>query len=77
MAPLQTERLTIRPFVESDVGELYQLVYANPLVRDTWSGIVRPLSSSEGASMQIRYGMSKMDLDFVRWYATEIRHCLG
>jgi RimJ/RimL family protein N-acetyltransferase len=36
--PLETERLLIRLFDEADVDELYQLVYADPAVRDMWSG---------------------------------------
>ncbi len=35
---IETERLWIRPFVEVDVDALYPLVYADPEVRDAWSG---------------------------------------
>lgn len=34
---LETERLTIRPFAEDDVEEIYRLVYADPEVRTWWS----------------------------------------
>jgi RimJ/RimL family protein N-acetyltransferase len=35
---LVTERLIIRSFCETDVEELYRLVYADHVVRDAWSG---------------------------------------
>lgn len=36
--PLETERLILRPFTESDVDEAYRLVYADSDVREAWSG---------------------------------------
>jgi RimJ/RimL family protein N-acetyltransferase len=35
---IETERLILRPFDAGDVPELYRLVYADPEVRDAWSG---------------------------------------
>jgi RimJ/RimL family protein N-acetyltransferase len=35
---LETERLILRPFDGGDVEELHRLVYADPDVRDAWSG---------------------------------------
>jgi RimJ/RimL family protein N-acetyltransferase len=35
---IETERLILRPFDAGDLGELYGLVYADPQVRDAWSG---------------------------------------
>jgi RimJ/RimL family protein N-acetyltransferase len=35
---IETERLILRPFDIGDVEELYRLVYADPSVRDAWSG---------------------------------------
>lgn len=33
----QTERLLLRPFLTTDIPTIYQLVYADPLVRVAWS----------------------------------------
>jgi hypothetical protein len=38
MFPLETERLLLRPFIESDIDTIYALVYAGRLVREAWSG---------------------------------------
>jgi RimJ/RimL family protein N-acetyltransferase len=35
---LETERLIVRPFSMGDLDEIYRLVYADPAVRDAWSG---------------------------------------
>ena len=35
---LETERLVIRSFSMDDLDETYRLVYADPAVRDAWSG---------------------------------------
>jgi RimJ/RimL family protein N-acetyltransferase len=35
---IETERLILRPFDAGDAEELYRLVYADPEVRDAWSG---------------------------------------
>jgi RimJ/RimL family protein N-acetyltransferase len=35
---VETERLILRPFEAGDAEELYRLVYADPQVRDAWSG---------------------------------------
>ncbi len=35
---LETERLILRRFTMNDLDEIYHLVYADPTVRDTWSG---------------------------------------
>jgi RimJ/RimL family protein N-acetyltransferase len=35
---IETERLILRPFDTEDVDELYRLAYADPEVRDAWSG---------------------------------------
>ena len=35
---LSTERLLLRPFAEADIDAIYALVYADPAVRDWWSG---------------------------------------
>jgi RimJ/RimL family protein N-acetyltransferase len=40
---IETERLLIRPFVEADVAEIYQLVYADAEVRRSWSNFVGSL----------------------------------
>lgn len=37
---LETQRLFLRRFVREDLDELYRLVYADPTVKDTWSGVV-------------------------------------
>lgn len=34
---LSTDRLLLRPFTEADIDTIYQLVYADPAVRDWWS----------------------------------------
>jgi RimJ/RimL family protein N-acetyltransferase len=44
MEPIETERLILRPFVEDDVERIYQLVYADPEVREAWSGYTGSLS---------------------------------
>jgi RimJ/RimL family protein N-acetyltransferase len=38
MYPIEMERLTLRLFEEGDVERIYQLVYADPEVREAWSG---------------------------------------
>ena len=39
MPILETERLALRRFTFDDLDEIYRLVYADPAVRDTWSGV--------------------------------------
>ena len=38
MSQIVTERLILRPFEGGDVEEIYRQVYADPEVRDAWSG---------------------------------------
>jgi RimJ/RimL family protein N-acetyltransferase len=38
MTILETERLILRRFSLDDLDEIYRLVYADPAVKDTWSG---------------------------------------
>jgi [ribosomal protein S5]-alanine N-acetyltransferase len=38
MTILETERLILRHFNLGDLDEIYRLVYADPAVKDTWSG---------------------------------------
>lgn len=38
LAVLETERLLIRPFAMDDLDEIYDLVYADPAVKEAWSG---------------------------------------
>ena len=35
---LETPRLRLREFCLADLEEIYRLVYADPRVKDTWSG---------------------------------------
>lgn len=35
---LETERLVVRPFTADDLDEIYALVYADPQVKEAWSG---------------------------------------
>ena len=37
---LETKRLILRRFMMEDLDEIYRLVYADPSVKDTWSGAV-------------------------------------
>ena len=39
MRKLETERLIIRPFSTGDLDEVYDLVYADPEVKNKWSGL--------------------------------------
>lgn len=39
MVILETPRLVLRDFELDDLDEIYELVYADPLVKDTWSGV--------------------------------------
>jgi RimJ/RimL family protein N-acetyltransferase len=39
-AILETERLILRRFAIDDLDEIYRLVYADPTVKDGWSGVV-------------------------------------
>jgi ribosomal-protein-alanine N-acetyltransferase len=36
---LETERLILRRFTMEDLDEIYRLVYADPMVKNAWSGI--------------------------------------
>ncbi len=36
---LETQRLILRRFATGDLDEIYRLVYADPLVKDAWSGV--------------------------------------
>ncbi len=38
MIILETDRLILRTFEMSDLDRIYELVYADPMVKDTWSG---------------------------------------
>lgn len=39
MPIIETERLILRRFALDDLDEIYRLVYADPAVKDTWSGM--------------------------------------
>jgi ribosomal-protein-alanine N-acetyltransferase len=39
MPILETERLILRRFALDDLDEIYHLVYADPAIKDSWSGV--------------------------------------
>jgi len=49
---LETERLILRRFMMDDLDKIYDLVYADPVVKNAWSG-------RKGTSEEIKQGFAK------------------
>ena len=53
---LETERLLLRHFTLADLDEIYRLVYADPIVKNAWSG-------RTGTADEIKAGFPVYGLD--------------
>jgi RimJ/RimL family protein N-acetyltransferase len=65
---METERLQLRGFSVDDLDSIYELVYANPVVKDAWSGRqgtpeeIKRVFAEDWIATKSEYGLKALEL---------------